>query len=101
MKKTKQPLKTQKNKQLRNTKYQNVNLRGAQLVFTFSLPGGVARLLSPINYATWCVRVRSFSTMKEVKSAVLNRNWIADETLDDGLRLAATNTGIAKGTIVS
>jgi len=30
-----------------------------------------------------------------------NRNLMADETLDDILRLAATNTGIAIGTIVS
>jgi len=30
-----------------------------------------------------------------------NRNWMSDETMHDSLRLAATNAGIAKGTIVS
>jgi len=34
-----------------------------------------------------------FSTMKQVKFE--NRNRMADETLDDSLRLAATSTGIA------
>jgi len=39
----------------------------------------------------------TFSTMKQVKSK--SRNRMADETLDDNLRLAATNTGIDKGTV--
>jgi len=30
-----------------------------------------------------------------------NRNWMPDETMHGSLRLAATSTGIAKGTIVS
>ena len=30
-----------------------------------------------------------------------NRNWMADKTIHDSLRITATNTGIAKGTIVS
>jgi len=30
-----------------------------------------------------------------------NRNWMPDETMHDSLRLAATNTGNAKETIVS
>jgi len=46
-----------------------------------------------------CVKVGlHFSAMKQVKSE--NRNRIVDETLDDSLRLATTNTSIAKGTIV-
>jgi len=41
------------------------------LVFTFSLPEGEARPLpTPFNYATACVRVRTFSTMKQVKSTL-------------------------------
>jgi len=34
----------------------------------------------------------TFSTMKQVKSK--NRNWMADKTMDDSLRLATINTGI-------
>jgi len=45
------------------------------------------------------MRVRTLSTMKQVKSK--NRNRVADETLDDCLRLAVTNTGNDKGMIVS
>jgi len=41
----------------------------------------------------------TFSTMKQVKSE--SRNRMADKTLDDSFRLATTNTGIDKGTIVS
>jgi len=41
----------------------------------------------------------TFSTMKQVKSK--NKNRMADETLDDSLRLATTNTGIDKERIVS
>jgi len=37
--------------------------------------------------------------MKQVKSK--NRKQMADETVDDSLRLATTNTGIDKGMIVS
>ena len=33
--------------------------------------------------------------MKQVKTK--NRRRLADETLDDSLRLAATNTGVNKG----
>ena len=40
-----------------------------------------------------------FSTMDQVKSK--NRNGIADETLDDSLRLSTSNSGIDKGIIVS
>jgi len=36
----------------------------------------------------------TFSTMKQVKSK--NRHRMADETLDDSLRLATTNIGIDK-----
>jgi len=40
-----------------------------------------------------------FSTMKQVKSK--NRKRMADETLNDSLRLATTKTGIDEGMIVS
>jgi len=43
------------------------------------------------------LRVRTLSTMKQVKFE--NRNRMADEALDDSFRLATT--GIAKGTMVS
>jgi len=41
----------------------------------------------------------TFSTMRQVKSK--NRNRMADKTQDDILRLAATTTGVDKGTTVS
>jgi len=41
----------------------------------------------------------TFSTIKKVKCK--NRNGMAGGTLDDSLRLATTNIGIDKGTIVS
>jgi len=41
----------------------------------------------------------TFSTIKQVKCK--NRNGMAGGTLVDSLRLAATNIGIDKGTIVS
>jgi len=40
-----------------------------------------------------------FSTIKQVKCK--NRNRMAGGTQDDSLRLATTNTGIDKGTIMS
>jgi len=46
-----------------------------------------------------CVRVRTFSTMKQVKSQ--HRNRMADETLDDSLRLSTPNTGIEQEKIMS
>ena len=46
-----------------------------------------------------CVTVRTFSTMKQVNSK--NRNRQTDETLDDSLRLAITNTVIDKGKMMS
>jgi len=45
------------------------------------------------------VRESTFYTMKQVKSK--NRNRMVDDTVNDSLRLATTNTGIEKGTILS
>jgi len=45
------------------------------------------------------VRVRTLSTMKQVKPT--NRTRMEDETLDDSLRPATTKTDFAKGTILS
>jgi len=45
------------------------------------------------------MRVHTFFLMKQVKSK--NRNQTADETLDDSLQIATTNTGVEKGMTVS
>jgi len=50
-------------------------------------------------FANTYVWESTFSAMNQVKSK--NRNRMADETLDDSLRLATPNTSIDKGRIVS
>jgi len=50
-------------------------------------------------FGNTCVCEGKFSTIKEVKSE--NSNWMAGETLDDSLWLAATNPGIDMGKIMS
>jgi len=71
-------------------------------IFTFSLPGGAARPLALPRQLRHMMCESMYIFLDEGSRIYsLNRNWIADETLDDCLRLAATNTGIAKGTIVS